>query len=123
MYVYSIPIFLKIANQIVVTYGEPDETFPKPTDEAPFPDLHPTKPLSILIRATDGKRTKEKKKKSTISTIVTPDTMEGFFVRYAEACKMGMTGLKKRDKKKKKEKLKAKKKQKEGPVGDEGEGK
>lgn len=111
-------IFQK-ADKIQVTYGEPAETFPDPTAEAPFPDLNPTKPLSILIRATDGKRTKQNKKKTTISTIVAPDAIEGFFMRYGEVCKLGMSGLKKRDKKKMKEKLKAKKRQKEGAVADE----
>lgn len=102
-----------------LTYGEPPETFPEPTEEAPFPDLKPTKPLSILIRATDGKRTKQNRRKTTISTIVTPDAIEGFFVRYGEVCKLGMSGLKKRDKKKMKEKLKAKKRQKEGVMAED----
>lgn len=102
-----------------MTYGHEPSTFSEPTDEAPFPDLNPTKPLPILIRATDGKRSKTQRKKKTISTLVKPDAMESFFVRYAEVCKAGMSGLKKRDKKKKKEKLKAKKRGKEGGIGEQ----
>lgn len=41
--------------------------------------------------------------------------LESFFTKYAEACKKGMEGLRKRDKKKAKEKAKAKKKGK-GPT-------
>lgn len=45
-----------------------------------------------------------------ISTLVQPDALDVFFARYAEVCKAGMSGLKKRDRSKAKEKLKAKKK-------------
>jgi signal recognition particle subunit SRP14 len=41
---------------------------------------------------------------------VTPETIEGFYTRYAEVCKAGMSGLKKRDRSKAKAKMKAKKK-------------
>ncbi len=48
--------------------------------------------------------------------MVQPDAIEGFFVRYAEVMKAGMSGLKKRDrsgrKRKEKERQKAKKKEK-----------
>ncbi|KAK1147381.1 hypothetical protein N8T08_001462 [Aspergillus melleus] len=70
---------------------------------------------SILIRATDGntnapnpKSAKEgdAKKKSSLtsqkvklSTVVAPEELEAFYTRYAEVCKAGMTGLKKRDRK------------------------
>jgi len=51
-----------------------------------------------------------------ISTVVQPDAIEGFFVRYVEVMKAGMSGLKKRDrsgrKRKEKERQKAKKKEK-----------
>ncbi len=51
-----------------------------------------------------------------ISTVVQPDAIEGFFVRYAEVMKAGMSGLKKRDrsgrKRKEKERQTAKKKEK-----------
>ncbi|KAE8356591.1 signal recognition particle, SRP14 subunit [Aspergillus coremiiformis] len=65
---------------------------------------------SILIRATDGntnapnpKNNKVEKKtvsKVKLSTIVAPEDLEAFYTRYAEVCKTGMTGLKKRDRKK-----------------------
>jgi signal recognition particle subunit SRP14 len=40
--------------------------------------------------------------------------LDGFFAKYAEVCKLGMSGLKKRDRSKQKEKLKAKKKKQGG---------
>ncbi|KAL4763894.1 signal recognition particle 14 kDa protein [Aspergillus foveolatus] len=74
---------------------------------------------SILIRASDGNtnaanpkthpNNKDKKTKDTkvkISTIVRPGELEAFYARYAEVCKAGMTGLKKRDRKLKKAKAK-----------------
>ncbi|CAG8910018.1 unnamed protein product [Penicillium egyptiacum] len=75
---------------------------------------------SILIRATDGntntpnlkKESKENKiamkksQKIKLSTIVKPDEIEAFYVRYAEVCKAGMTGLKKRDRRGRKAKTK-----------------
>ncbi|OGM41188.1 signal recognition particle 14kD protein [Aspergillus bombycis] len=71
---------------------------------------------SILIRATDGntnapnpKNNKVEKKtvsKVKLSTIVAPEDLEAFYTRYAEVCKAGMTGLKKRDRKKGKAKAK-----------------
>lgn len=45
------------------------------------------------------------------------DQLEGFFVRYAEVCKGGMQGLKKRDR----SKNKAKAKKRKGGGGGEGE--
>jgi signal recognition particle subunit SRP14 len=43
------------------------------------------------------------------STVVQPDELEGFFTRYADVCKRGMEGLRKRDRsKKKKDKKKGK---------------
>ncbi|KAL2868632.1 signal recognition particle 14 kDa protein [Aspergillus lucknowensis] len=78
-------------------------------------------PPPILIRATDGNTNapnpkasssqgKEKKKKESkvkLSTVVQPDELETFYTRYAEVCKAGMTGLKKRDRKQKKAKGKS----------------
>ncbi|KAL4751626.1 signal recognition particle, SRP14 subunit [Aspergillus terricola var. indicus] len=74
---------------------------------------------SILIRASDGNTNgpspkthpniKDKKTKDTkvkISTVVQPGELEAFYARYAEVCKAGMTGLKKRDRKLKKAKAK-----------------
>ncbi|EQL29903.1 hypothetical protein BDFG_07587 [Blastomyces dermatitidis ATCC 26199] len=51
-------------------------------------------PVPVLVRATNGRH---KEAKSKVSTVVQPDDIEGFFVRYAEVCKMGMVGMKKRD--------------------------
>ncbi|KAJ5594247.1 signal recognition particle SRP14 subunit [Penicillium hispanicum] len=66
---------------------------------------------SILIRATDGntnapnpksdKVAKSKSSKVKFSTVVKPNDLEAFYTRYAEVCKTGMTGLKKRDRKRK----------------------
>jgi signal recognition particle subunit SRP14 len=75
--------------------------------------LEATQPLSLLIRATNGKH----KSKAKLSTIVTADSLESFFTRYAEVCKTGMSGLKKRDRSKAKARQKAKKKA--APVGEE----
>ncbi|KAJ5334655.1 hypothetical protein N7452_007058 [Penicillium brevicompactum] len=75
---------------------------------------------SILIRATDGntnapnpksaskdgKITKDKSTKIKLSTVVNPDDLEAFYTRYAEVCKGGMTGLKKRDRRGRKAKTK-----------------
>lgn len=43
-----------------------------------------------------------------------PDQLDGFFLRYAEICKGGMSGLKKRDR----SKNKAKAKKRKGGAGD-----
>jgi signal recognition particle subunit SRP14 len=47
-------------------------------------------------------------------TVVDAAELDAFFARYAEVCKKGMEGLRKRDKKKAKVKAKAKKKGKGG---------
>ena len=47
-----------------------------------------------------------------ISTMVTEDGLEDFFGKYAELCKNGMQGLKKRDRKKEKAKKEKKKEKK-----------
>jgi signal recognition particle subunit SRP14 len=52
----------------------------------------------------DGKVVKTKASKATkvkFSTVVPADQLEAFYTRYAEICKTGMTGLKKRDRKRK----------------------
>lgn len=72
-------------------------------------DLSPADPLPVLIRATNGKSGEQKSKKIKISTIVQQQHLEEFFVKYAEVCKTGMSGLKKRDRGAQKAKLKAKK--------------
>jgi signal recognition particle subunit SRP14 len=86
----------------------------------PSPDRNPEKPLPIIIRATNGKSKQKRDNKIKLSTVVEPEALEGFFVKYAEVCKLGMSGLKKRDRSKAKEKLKAKKK-KQGGAGILGE--
>lgn len=63
----------------------------------------------MLIRATNGKSKEKKKDKIKISTVVQADELEGFFVKYADIWKAGMSGLKKRDRSGRK-KGKAKKK-------------
>ena len=88
-----------------------------PSDPASFPDLKPNSPLPILIRATNGKSKEHRADKIKLSTIVQADQLEGFFVRYAEVCKGGMQGLKKRDR----SKNKAKAKKRKGVGGGEGE--
>lgn len=90
--------------------GEDEES---PSTQQTFPDLEPKAPLPILIRASNGKSQEGRKlgKKIKLSTLVQPDALEAFYLRYAEVCKAGMTGLKKRDRKGAKEKQKAKKKQ------------
>lgn len=62
-----------------------------------FDDLRPASPLPVLIRATNGKSKEKKNEKIKLSTIVQPDALEAFYLRYADICKSGMQGLKKRD--------------------------
>ncbi|KAJ5396847.1 hypothetical protein N7509_004960 [Penicillium cosmopolitanum] len=83
--------------------------------QKPLIDNITTTQPSILIRATDGntsaprtmkdgKVVKAKASKATrvkFSTVVPADQLEAFYTRYAEICKTGMTGLKKRDRKRK----------------------
>lgn len=92
-------------HTLAVTYGQDDATA-KPTESDPFPDMHPAKPLPIIIRATNGKSRENKPKKIKLSTIVEPDSIGDFYARYAEICKAGMATLKPRDKSKKKAKAK-----------------
>ena len=69
---------------------------------------------TILIRASNGlsrpHRAEDATAKIKLSTIVQAGDLEKFFSRYADVCKKGMEGLRKRDKKKKaKSKKKGKK--------------
>ncbi len=103
-----------------MSYGEnTDVEASEPTVEQPFPDLNPSKPFPIIIRATNGKSKDHRDKKIKLSTIVNADALDGFFAKYAEVCKLGMSGLKKRDRSKQKEKLKAKKKKQGGSTATE----
>jgi len=92
------------------------EPLSETTPSNPFPDLNFANPLPIIIRATNGKSKKKRDEKIKLSTVVEPDALEGFYSKYAEVCKAGMSGLKKRDRSKAKEKLKAKKR-KQGAGG------
>jgi signal recognition particle subunit SRP14 len=92
---------------ILVTY---DQTAAKsPADKVPgdpLADLHPTLPLPIIMRASDGETQSKDRVKNkdhvNISTIVQPDDLEAFFTRYAEVCKATMLSLRKRDRRKRK---------------------
>lgn len=104
------------SDNILVTFSEISESRPKLATSDLLQDLHPSKPLPIIIRATSGKSREHKADKIKLSTIVDAEALEAFFLRYAEICKSGMLGLKKRDRSKGKKKMKAKKK-KGGPAG------
>ncbi|KAF8866066.1 signal recognition particle 14kD protein [Acephala macrosclerotiorum] len=95
-----------------MAYGEDADASdaPESSTSQPFPDQNLSKPLPIIIRATNGKSKEKRDKKIKLSTIVEVDALESFYSKYAEVCKLGMSGLKKRDRSKNKEKLKAKKK-------------
>jgi signal recognition particle subunit SRP14 len=86
-------------------------TSPEPTSKAP--PLLQSPPLAVapvIVHATTGTSRTDKthSKKKKISTVVPPEELEGFYVRYAEACKAGMQGLKKRDRSGRKKKVKGK---------------
>ncbi|KAF3206455.1 hypothetical protein TWF192_003503 [Orbilia oligospora] len=70
-----------------------------------------TAPVPILIRATNGKSNdpRHNGKHIKLSTVVETDQLEAFFTRYAEVCKQGLTGLKKKVRKNKKNKKTKKK--------------
>ncbi|KAK0714320.1 signal recognition particle, SRP14 subunit [Apiosordaria backusii] len=83
--------------------------------EDPFLSLStPLPPAPILIRATNAKSQEGRKegKKVKLSTVVQPDELDAFYLRYAEVCKAGMSGLKPRDRTKRKAKEKARRKMK-----------
>lgn len=86
-----------------------NQDIPKPTAGNSMPDLNPPQPLPVLIRATNGKSKEKRAKKVKLSTVVNPDDLDAFYVRYADACKAGMTALKPRDRSKKKAKARKKK--------------
>jgi signal recognition particle subunit SRP14 len=86
-----------------------DQDAVAPTAENPFPDLNPGKSLPIVVRASNGKSKRDRSEKVKLVTVVQPDDLEAFYIRYAEVCKAGMTALKPRDRSKKKAKAKKKK--------------
>jgi signal recognition particle subunit SRP14 len=105
----------------IVSYGQDNEAKPS-TPSSPestlFPDQSLISPLPIIIHATNGNPKIQKNGKwvaakttqrTKLSTVVQPNDLDGFFVRYAEVCKAGMGALKKRDRSKKKRKEKKKK--------------
>jgi signal recognition particle subunit SRP14 len=54
----------------------------------------------VLFRVTNGKSTRDDRAgKIKISTVVEADELDDFFGRYAEVCRGGMDGLRKRDRK------------------------
>jgi signal recognition particle subunit SRP14 len=101
---------------------ESDDKAPSPAKVADDPlwDTHPENPLPVLIRATNNASSKrpgtdrKNHDKIRFSTVVQPNQLDAFYVRYAEACRAGMSGLKKRDRKKGKKD----KKKKKGTVGE-----
>ncbi|KAG8666973.1 hypothetical protein FPOAC2_12114 [Fusarium poae] len=93
-------------SQKRLVYGQ---DIPKPSEEEPSPDINPGKPLPLIVKATNGKGKRDRSKKVKLSTVVNPEDLEAFYVRYADVCKAGMTALKPRDRSKKKAKAKKKK--------------
>lgn len=81
---------------------------PAKVADDPLWDTHPENPLSVIVRASNSKSSKAKDgsrnniPKTKFSTIVQPDALDGFYARYAETCKAGMSALKKRDRTKRK---------------------
>ncbi|GJN71607.1 signal recognition particle protein domain-containing protein [Purpureocillium lilacinum] len=86
-----------------------DQDMPSPTRENPCPDLSPSQPMPVIIRASNGKSRRAEGDKVKLSTIVKPHELDGFYSRYAEVCKAGMVALKPRDRSKKKAKARKKK--------------
>lgn len=110
----------------------PDTSSPDAAEEQTSSDDQPSGQTApqILVRATNGKSTqkpsgrsgvqkkktaasakgKSDDKKIKFSTVVDVSEAEDFFARYADVCKAGMQGLRKRDRKKGKKKAKGAKK-------------
>lgn len=94
-----------------------------------MPSSDASQPSSqVLIRATNGACSAKPKAKPTskvskpqqgsmkqkikLATVVGTADLDNFYTKYADVCKKGMEGLRKRDKKRAKEKAKAAKKKK-----------
>ncbi|RDA93423.1 hypothetical protein CP533_2010 [Ophiocordyceps camponoti-saundersi (nom. inval.)] len=88
-----------------LTYGSEDGASASATEDA----SEDVKPLPVIVRATNGKAKNNTSKKVKLSTIVQPQALESFYLRYAEVCKAGMTSLKPRDRSKRKAKARKKK--------------
>ena len=90
-------------------------TTPTKVADDPLWDTHPEQPLPVLIRATNNRSDKkpgtdrQDVAKIALSTVVKPEDIGTFYIQYAEACKAGMSSLKKRDRKKGKKDKKKKK--------------
>lgn len=103
-----------------MTYDTIEVPSPTKVLDDPLWDTHPEHPVPVLIRASNNESKKkagtdrEDIDKIKLSTIVQPDQLDAFYERYAEACRAGMSGLKKRDRKKGKKD----KKKKKGTAGD-----
>lgn len=97
---------IALTSAFLVSYGQ---DVPAATDTDPFPDLNPTKPLPVLVRASNGKSKMHRDAKIKLSTVVEVDALDAFYARYADLCKSGMTALKPRDRSKKKAKARRKK--------------
>ncbi|KAK5942294.1 hypothetical protein PMZ80_004857 [Knufia obscura] len=99
--------------------------------QKPMPASDESTPSSqVLIRATNGASSSKPKtrpnakvsktqkhtpkQKIKLATVVETSDLESFYTKYADVCKKGMEGLRKRDKKKAKEKAKAAKKKGKG---------
>ncbi|KAF3938411.1 hypothetical protein ABW19_dt0200839 [Dactylella cylindrospora] len=108
--VYPTPTPEDLKADLLSLLSSPATSDPSKPSPAAGPEPLET-PLPVLIRATNGKSNdpKHEGKRVKLSTVVEADQLEGFFARYAEVCKQGLTGLKKKVRKGKKSK-KAKKK-------------
>ncbi|KAJ4320568.1 hypothetical protein N0V94_003326 [Neodidymelliopsis sp. IMI 364377] len=88
---------------------------PTKVADDPLWDTHPEQPFPVLVRASNNRSDKKAETdrqdvaKIVLSTVVQPDDIDTFYIRYAEACKAGMSSLKKRDRKKGKKDKKKKK--------------
>ena len=85
--------------------------YPPSTDESSEPQQSSPAP-QVLIRATNGlskargtdKSLAKRDPKIKLSTVVEAAEIEDFYAKYAEVCKSGMQGLRKRDRRKQKKK-------------------
>ncbi|KAI0836118.1 signal recognition particle 14kD protein [Hypoxylon sp. FL0890] len=92
-----------------------DQPLPEATSDTIFPDLHPPRPMPVVIKATNARGKERRQDKVKLRTVVEPDSLPAFFEKYAEVCKAGMTTLKPRDRSKRKGKAKKKKGAAGGP--------